>query len=109
MTQEENTHMTDALKYSLYKKMIMKKKEILNKIGQLQFEISLLELDKDKLTGVTIRTDELKELVKKSYTIEPQLKDMVKHDVAEQYAKFCVICDRKKLPLINLKDYLSQL
>ena len=40
---------------------------------------------------------------------EQQLRDMVKHDVAEQYAKFCVICDRKKLPLINLKDYLRQL
>lgn len=38
--------------------------KILKKIGQLQYEISCLELDKETLTGVTIRTDELKELVK---------------------------------------------
>jgi len=69
MTEEEKTHMFDALNYNLCKKMIIKKKEILNKIGQMQYEISLLELDKDTLTGVTIRTDELKDLVKKSYTI----------------------------------------
>ena len=38
--------------------------EILKKIGQLQYEISCLELDSETLTGVTIRTEELKELVK---------------------------------------------
>ena len=38
--------------------------EILNKIGQLQYEISCLELDEETLTGVTLRTEELKELVK---------------------------------------------
>jgi hypothetical protein len=39
-------------------------KEIENKIGQLQYEISCLGLDKEDLTGVNIRTEELKELVK---------------------------------------------
>ena len=39
-------------------------KELENKIGQLQYEISLLGLDQEDLTGVTIRTDELKDLVK---------------------------------------------
>ena len=39
-------------------------KELENKIGQLQYEISLLGLDQEELTGVTIRTDELKDLVK---------------------------------------------
>ena len=39
-------------------------KEIEKKIGQLQYEISLLGLDQEELTGVTIRTDELKDLVK---------------------------------------------
>ena len=39
-------------------------KEILKKIEQLQYEISCLELDKETLTGVTMRTEELKELVK---------------------------------------------
>ena len=39
--------------------------EILKNIGQLQYEISCLELDEETLSGVTIRTDELKELVKK--------------------------------------------
>ena len=37
--------------------------KILKKICQLQYEISCLELDKETLTGVTIRTDELKELI----------------------------------------------
>ena len=39
-------------------------KELENKIGQLQYEISSLGLDQEDLTGVTIRTDELKDLVK---------------------------------------------
>ena len=39
------------------------KEQILKIIGQLQFEISLLELSEEDLTGVTIRTEELKELV----------------------------------------------
>ena len=39
-------------------------KELENKIGQLQYEISLLGLDQEDLTSVTIRTDELKDLVK---------------------------------------------
>lgn len=39
-------------------------KELENKIGQLQYEISLLGLDQEDLTGVTTRTDELKDLVK---------------------------------------------
>jgi hypothetical protein len=41
------------------------KEEILKVIGQLQYEISLLEQDEEDLTGVTIRTEELKDLVKK--------------------------------------------
>ena len=39
-------------------------KEIETKIGQLQYEISILGLDKEELTGVTNRTEELKQLVK---------------------------------------------
>jgi len=39
-------------------------KEIENKIAQLHYEISLLGLDQESLTGVTIRADELKDLVK---------------------------------------------
>lgn len=39
-------------------------KELENKIGQLQYEISLLGHSEEDLTGVTIRTDELKDLVK---------------------------------------------
>ena len=35
------------------------------------------------------------------------------HDVsyyfAEQYAEFCVRCDREGLPLIKIEDYLKQL
>tara|TARA_R110000796_G_scaffold72989_1_gene164560 strand:+ start:1685 stop:1822 length:138 start_codon:yes stop_codon:yes gene_type:complete len=41
------------------------KEDILKVIGQLQYEISLLEQDEEDLTGVTIITEELKYLVKK--------------------------------------------
>jgi len=41
------------------------KAEILKVIGQLQYEISILDIDEEKLTGVDIRTEELKDLVKK--------------------------------------------
>lgn len=39
-------------------------KEIEKKIGQLQYEISLLGHSEEDLIGVTIRTDELKDLIK---------------------------------------------
>ena len=48
-------------------------KEIETKIGQLQYEISLLGLDQEELTGVTIRTDELKDLVKNLSIIQKKL------------------------------------
>ena len=41
----------------------MKKEEILKVIGQLQYEISILDMDEERLTGVDIRTEELKNLV----------------------------------------------
>ena len=41
------------------------KAEILKVIGQLQYEISILEIDEERLTGVDIRTEELKGLVEK--------------------------------------------
>ena len=41
----------------------MKKEEILKVIGQLQYEISILDIDEERLTGVDIRTEELKNLV----------------------------------------------
>ena len=44
------------------------KEQILKVIGQLQYEISLLEQSEEDLTGVTKRTEELKELVKKLTT-----------------------------------------
>lgn len=33
----------------------------------------------------------------------------VSYSVAQQYAEFCVRCDREKLPLIKIDDYLKQL
>jgi len=32
----------------------------------------------------------------------------VSKSVAQQYAEFCVRCDREKLPLIKIEDYLNQ-
>ena len=67
-------------------------KEIENKIGQLQYEISCLGLDKEDLTGVSIRTEELKSLVKK-LTI-PDVSDIVR--AFEEW--------QKKYPLVNLEE-----
>lgn len=59
------------------------------KIGQLQYEISILGLDEEELTGVTKRTEELKDLVKNlsihgvvdsSVTISKQEYDALKRD-----------------------------
>ena len=33
----------------------------------------------------------------------------VSYPVAQQYAEFCIRCDREKLPLIKIEDYLKQL
>jgi len=43
----------------------MKIKDLEHKIGQMQYEISLLGLSEEELTGVSLRTNELKDLVKK--------------------------------------------
>ena len=38
------------------------KEKMLKTIGQLQYEISILDIDEERLTGVDIRTEELKDL-----------------------------------------------
>jgi hypothetical protein len=35
--------------------------------------------------------------------------DDVSYSVAQQYAEFCVMCDREELPLIRIEDYINQL
>lgn len=60
--------------------------EILKKIGQLQYEISCLELDKETLTGVTIRTQELKELVK-NYNLPCVVCSYSENDMDNAYDK----------------------
>ena len=34
---------------------------------------------------------------------------IVSKSIAQQYAEFCVRCDREKLPLIKIEYYLKQL
>ena len=34
---------------------------------------------------------------------------VVSYSVAQQYAEFCVRCDRERLPLIKIEEYLKQL
>ena len=34
--------------------------------------------------------------------------DLVSKSIAEQYAVFCVICERKGKPLLNIEDYIKQ-
>ena len=43
--------------------------KLLKKLEQLKYEISLLGLDEEEVTGVSIRTDELKELIKQGQTL----------------------------------------
>ena len=41
--------------------------------------------------------------------LQNDLLQNVSYSVAQQYAEFCVRCDREKLPLIKIEDYLKQL
>tara|TARA_R110000851_G_C12644427_1_gene519420 strand:+ start:52 stop:288 length:237 start_codon:yes stop_codon:yes gene_type:complete len=73
------------------------KAEILKVIGQLQYEISILDIDEERLTGVDIRTEELKELVKK-LTIPVVSNSVVCSHESYAYtlnndAKICDDCD----------------
>ena len=70
-------------------------KEVLKKIGQLQYEISCLELDKETLTGVTIRTEELKELVKNFPT----------PDIVGQSKHFCFCGAKQKISCSDNRSY----
>ena len=49
------------------------------------------------------------ELTNDIYKIEQELNiDDVSKSVAIDYAGFCVICDRAKLPIIKIEDYIEQ-
>ena len=63
------------------------KEQVLKIIEQLQYEISLLEQSEEDLTGVTIRTEELKELVK-NLTIPIFYKNS-KHFIIKSVCPFC--------------------
>ena len=66
-------------------------------------EIERLESFKNPITE---HIEQLKEFkaIKKALSIHS-----VSYPVAQQYAEFCVRCDREKLPLIKIDDYLKQL
>ena len=57
-------------------------------------------MDKDK------EIEQLKKIVKKQ---DEQLHlHSVSNSIAIEYAEFCVRCDREKLPLLCLEDYIKQ-
>ncbi len=66
-------------------------KAIETKIGQLNYEISLLEHSKEELTGVTIRTEELRDLIKnltipvvvKSFTAEEVVNELKENETLD--------------------------
>jgi hypothetical protein len=45
---------------------------------------------------------------KKLNNCKVSLKNKVSNSIAIQYAEFCVRCDREKLPLLCLEDYIKQ-
>ena len=87
-------------------------------------ELDTKEMDKDEkelyqMLRSKFNTEEMERLAKlmiidaEKYH-QNQLKkncvlDLVSYSVAQQYAEFCVRCDREKLPLIKIDDYLKQL
>ena len=50
--------------------------------------------------------EELKKIIKEQ---DEQLRlHSVSNSIATEYAEFCVRCDREKLPLLCLEDYIKQ-
>lgn len=57
-------------------------------------------MDKDK------EIEQLKSIIKEQ---DEQLRlHSVSNSIATEYAEFCVRCDREKLPLLCLEDYIKQ-
>jgi hypothetical protein len=57
-------------------------------------------MDKDK------EIKQLKKIIKEQ---DEQLRlHSVSNSIATEYAEFCVRCDREKLPLLCLEDYIKQ-
>lgn len=57
-------------------------------------------MDKDK------EIEQLKKVIKEQ---DEQLRlHSVSNSIATEYAEFCVRCDREKLPLLCLEDYIKQ-
>jgi hypothetical protein len=57
-------------------------------------------MDKDK------QIEELKKVIREQ---DEQLRlHSVSNSIASEYAEFCVRCDREKLPLLCLEDYIKQ-
>lgn len=57
-------------------------------------------MDKDK------EIEELKKIIREQY--EQLSLHSVSNSIATEYADFCVRCDREKLPLLCLEDYIKQ-
>ena len=73
----------------------MKKEEILKVIGQLQYEISILDIDEERLTGVDIRTEELKNLVNNVVlddVNEPFYCDIIEGEEGYRCKEQCMSC-----------------
>lgn len=72
------------------------KGKLYGKIGNKYFDTSYTSDDYDKLT---IENKEMNEQLRLH---------SVCNSVATEYAEFCVRCDRDKLPLLKLEDYIKQ-
>ena len=83
--------------------LIDKQNEIIEVINTLQ-----ASTDKSKLllADVNKRREQLKATIKEQ---SEQLRlYSVSGSIAIEYAEFCVRCDREKLPLLCLEDYIKQ-
>lgn len=57
----------------------------------------------------TLPRDTMEEILKFVEYADKQLRlGAVSNSVAAEYAEFCVRCDREKLPLLCLEDYIKQ-
>jgi len=43
-----------------------------------------------------------------NFKLFEQAKEMEKN-IAQEYAEFCVLCDREKFPLLDFKSYIDQI
>jgi len=82
----------------------------LNKMDIQQVEDKLENMHFDSIVkSYCNKVNDIKKLKIENKELSEQLRlHSVSNSIATEYAEFCVRCDREKLPLLCLEDYIKQ-